>query len=316
MSSPPRSRAADVLRRLDQGSPAGSSEGSDAGLIPDRSAEPERSALLADDTFLTGDRHRRFGAGQLAGWRDRLPRSMSMIAAGVVALLVLVALVVARRPAPIEDRLPVAGEQSHAAQSDGAGAAGPTDPPTDPVAPVDGDAVGSSGPVAADVVVHVVGAVARPGVVRLAADARAVDAVEAAGGLLPDADTARVNLAALLVDGQRVVVPAHGEELPEEPAAAGPPSGATSSGASGTAGPGPSPGTASGGSALVDLNSATAEQLDTLPGVGPATASAIVGHRDENGPFGSVDELIDVRGIGEAKLEGLRDLVTVGRSRS
>jgi competence protein ComEA len=63
--------------------------------------------------------------------------------------------------------------------------------------------------------------------------------------------------------------------------------------------------------ALVDLNTATAEQLDTLPGVGPATAAAIIAHRDQHGPFTSVDQLLDVRGIGEAKLEQLRDLVAV-----
>ena len=86
--------------------------------------------------------------------------------------------------------------------------------------------------------------------------------------------------------------------------AAGVPGGA--GGGGGAVGPGSSvPG------ALVDLNTATAEQLDTLPGVGPSTAAAIIAYRDENGPFTSVDQLLDVRGIGEAKLEQLRDLVSV-----
>jgi competence protein ComEA len=100
------------------------------------------------------------------------------------------------------------------------------------------------------------------------------------------------------VDGQQVYVPKPGEEVPVA-AGAGLPGGA------GDAGGGPVPG------APVDLNTATAEQLDTLPGVGPATASAIIAHREQHGPFTSVDQLLDVRGIGEAKLEQLRDLVSV-----
>ncbi len=150
-----------------------------------------------------------------------------------------------------------------------------------------------------EVVVHVAGAVSRPGVVRLPASSRAVDAVTAAGGLRPDADADRVNLAAGLIDGQRVVVPAIGQPAPVE---AVPPPGAPS---------GPSADSGDGPSALVDLNTADAALLEELPGVGPATAAAILAHREDNGPFASVDALIDVRGIGEAKLEAVRDLVTV-----
>jgi competence protein ComEA len=152
------------------------------------------------------------------------------------------------------------------------------------------------------VVVHVAGAVASPGVVRLAATGRIVDAVAAAGGLRADADPDRVNLAAPVSDGQRIVIPVVGQPLPEEVVAA-PPPGATAPGD--VAGPGDT------SASVVDLNRATAEQLDTLPGVGPATAAAILAHREQSGPFRSVDGLIEVRGIGEAKLEALRDLVTV-----
>ena len=154
---------------------------------------------------------------------------------------------------------------------------------------------------ATEVVVHVAGAVVSPGVRRLPLGSRVVDALDAAGGALPDADLPRINLAAPLVDGQQVYVPRPGEPFP---VTAGPeaPGGTGAAGdASGQAGPG----------ALVDLNTATAEQLDTLPGVGPSTAAAIIAYRDENGPFMSVDQLIDVRGIGDAKLEQLRDLVSV-----
>jgi competence protein ComEA len=154
---------------------------------------------------------------------------------------------------------------------------------------------------ATEVVVHVAGAVVSPGVRRLPPGSRVVDALDAAGGALPDADLARINLAAPLVDGQQVYVPRPGEPLP---VTAGP-------GATGGTGPAGDASGQAGPGALIDLNTATAEQLDTLPGVGPSTAAAIIAHRDENGPFTSVDQLIDVRGIGEAKLEQLRDLVSV-----
>ena len=139
------------------------------------------------------------------------------------------------------------------------------------------------------VVVHVAGAVLRPGVQRLPPGSRVIDAVDAAGGLRPDADAGRVNLAAELVDGTQVYVPAVGEAAP---AGAG---GATSMP----------------GDGLVDINLADAAALETLPGIGPATAAAIIEHRERNGPFASVDGLLEVRGIGEAKLAQLRDLVRV-----
>jgi competence protein ComEA len=142
--------------------------------------------------------------------------------------------------------------------------------------------------VTAEVVVHVAGAVASSGVYRLPAGSRVVDAVQTAGGLAPDAAPDAVNLAALLTDGQRIYVPRVGEVAPAEP-----------SGGGSTVPSGP-----------VNLNSATADELDALPGVGPATAAAIIAHREQHGPFGSVDDLADVRGIGPAKVEALRGLVT------
>ena len=154
---------------------------------------------------------------------------------------------------------------------------------------------------AADVVVYVAGAVARSGVYDLPATARVDDAVSAAGGLAADADVDALNLAAVVRDGDRIYVPRVGQPVP---AVVGPQGGgATASGNAAAASAVPA--------GPVDLNRATAEDLDALPGVGPSTAAAIIAYRDENGPFGSVDDLLDVRGIGPAKLDAIRSLVAV-----
>lgn len=140
------------------------------------------------------------------------------------------------------------------------------------------------------VVVHVAGAVRSPGVYSLLADARVEDALDAAGGALPGADLDQLNLAAPLPDGVQIRVPLVGEVLPVTPSL-------------GLADPAEGP---------IDINRATESQLDDLPGVGPATAAAIVGWREEHGPFSSTEGLLDVPGIGPAKLAGLVDLVVVG----
>lgn len=153
-------------------------------------------------------------------------------------------------------------------------------------------------------VVHVAGAVTTPGLVRLPNGARIADAMAAAGGARPDADLDRVNLAAPLVDGSRVYVPAVGQlEVPVAGPAGGAPGAVGGSGAAGGAGSGPTP------DAPLDLNTASAEQLDALPGVGPSTAAAIVAYRAEHGRFRSVDELQEVRGIGPAKFASIAPLV-------
>ncbi len=140
--------------------------------------------------------------------------------------------------------------------------------------------------------VDVVGAVRHPGVYRLTAGSRVDDAVSAAGGMLGSADAAAVNLARVLNDGEQIVVPVKGTA-------------ATGAQAAGAAASG---GAAAGG--VVDLNTATVEQLDALPGVGPATAKKIVDDRTRNGPFRTVDDLLRVPGIGPKKLDALKDLVT------
>ncbi len=144
-------------------------------------------------------------------------------------------------------------------------------------------------------VVHVVGAVRRAGLYRLPDGSRIADAVRRAGGSTRHADLAAINLAAPLVDGVQVLVPrrvALGVAPPE----------ATIGGSSGSATPGLGP--------KPSLSSATAEELDQLPGVGPVTAQKIIDYRIEHGPFRSVDDLDAVPGIGPTRIEQLRDLVT------
>jgi competence protein ComEA len=151
-------------------------------------------------------------------------------------------------------------------------------------------------------VVDVVGAVHHAGVVSLPVSARVVDAVNAAGGALPNADLDRINLAAHLVDGMRIAVPRRG--VASDPA--GPTSDPGGGGGSGQAGGGtPTP------SAPLDLNTATETQLEALPGIGPSLAQAIVAERDREGGFHSVDDLRRVRGIGDVRFAQLRPLVTV-----
>ena len=183
--------------------------------------------------------------------------------------------------------------------SPGAGPPSVTSPAPSPVP----QGATSSAPVTT-IVVQVAGKVARPGVYHLPADARVVDLVDAAGGVIGDGDAGGVALAARLADGQRVVVPAVGEHVAVGGNGASP---SAPSGGAAAAGPAGVP-TADD---PVDLNTATLADLDRLPGVGPATAAAIVAYRDAHGPFRTVDDLGEVRGIGPARLEALRALVRV-----
>ena len=132
--------------------------------------------------------------------------------------------------------------------------------------------------------VHIIGQVVHPGLYALQDGDRGVDIVAAAGGFTPAADPAGINLARLLSDGEQIVVPAVGEVV----AAAG---GVSADG-------------------TVNISTADAAALDTLPRIGPALAERILARREKNGPFASVDDLLDVPGIGDSILDGLRDLVT------
>jgi competence protein ComEA len=145
------------------------------------------------------------------------------------------------------------------------------------------------------VIVDVAGQVRRPGVYRFQPGDRVIDAVNRAGGAKGNADLSLLNLAAPLVDGTQILVPKQG--APPPPGVV--PSGAGSSGAPGSTG------------TLVNLNTATEAELETLNGVGPVTAAAIIKYREDHGAFTSVDQLDDVSGIGPVTLEELRPFVTV-----
>ena len=142
----------------------------------------------------------------------------------------------------------------------------------------------------ASVVVHVTGAVVRPGVVELPLGSRVLDAVEACGGLLGSAEPGAVNLARTLTDSEQILVPTQEDIAKAADVSAG--QARTSDG-------------------LVDLNRASAEQLQELPGIGPSTAAKIVTDREQNGPFARPEDLQRVAGIGPKKYESLKDLVAV-----
>jgi competence protein ComEA len=151
------------------------------------------------------------------------------------------------------------------------------------------ETAGVTGLEAARVVVDVVGAVRRPGLYRLEQGSRIADAVARAGGATGKADLAQVNLAAPLADGAQVVVPTRG--------------------AAGAAGAAVGPGGTGAATGPVHLSTATLDQLDSLPGIGPVTAQKILAFRAKHGAFSSVDELDAVPGIGPSRMDQLRDLV-------
>ncbi len=204
---------------------------------------------------------------------------------------------------PIEDTIPMAASDQRPGSTPAVPTTAGRSTPDQPPGADDqfGEEVAEEPP-APVVVVHVVGAVEHPGLVTLDPMARVGDAVAAAGGPIEGAALDRLNLAAPVVDGMQVRVPTSDEpagQPPDEPLIQLPPP-VTGSPTDSTASAQP-----------VDLNVATAELLDTLPGIGPATAAAIVSWREEHGPFVVVDDLQGVPGIGPVKLANLRELVTV-----
>ncbi|MFZ6993032.1 ComEA family DNA-binding protein [Curtobacterium sp. RRHDQ66] len=221
------------------------------------------------------------------------PRA-ALVLAGVVVVVALVVILLGARGSgaggvATVTGAPVVSDRS----SDGARTPGPTSSP------------------APSVVIHVLGAVHRAGVVTLPGASRVTDALAAAGGAADDADLGRLNLARPVQDGERLYVPRVGEV--EVPQALDGSAGGGAGAASGT-GPGGSGGGGAGVAGVgdvVDLNTADQAALETLPGIGPALAGRILAWRDEHGRFASVDDLLDVSGIGDARLAELRDRVRV-----
>jgi competence protein ComEA len=213
--------------------------------------------------------------------------AIALAAIAAIAVLVTVFTLMREQPAPVMSaKLPPV---DMAATASRAPSPGPSTRPDQPV------------------VVSVVGLVHTPGLVTLAPGARIADALKAAGGSIDGADTSGLNMARQVDDGEQIVVGM--APIKGQPAVLG------SSVSPGSAAPGPSSSTprpAKGApAALINLNTATVEQLDTLPGVGPVRAAAIVAWRKANGKFTSVDQLGEVDGIGPGRLEKLRPLVRV-----
>ncbi|MEU2350044.1 helix-hairpin-helix domain-containing protein [Modestobacter sp. NPDC049651] len=249
--------------RPDPDDPQGAGDGAEAD--PDRWETP----LTGDPALPVLGRHR--APGRTARVVPGRPAAWALWAAALVAAAAVLGWTWLHRPAvePVPSRAP---EPTAAAA-----AARPTGSP-DPAAPT---GTGSA------VVVSVVGQVARPGLVTLAPGARVADALAAAGGLLPEADPAAVNAAAVVTDGQQIAVGVPGAAAPAAATPGGP-----------AAGP-------------VDLNTATVADLDALPGVGPVLAQRIVDHRTEHGRFTAIEQLDDVSGIGPALYARLAPLLRV-----
>jgi competence protein ComEA len=275
------------------------------GADPDTDSHADSGDLGPDQDAPDGDQNALLprwlpDSSQRGGWVARLradPGRTGAIGLAVVAalaVLVTIFTLVRDRPAPVMSaKLPPVEKGSTAS-------------PRSSASPSASQPAGPDGPV----VVSVVGLVHTPGLVTLAPGARIADALQAAGGPVDGADTFGLNMARPLGDGEQIVVGL--APIPGQPRALG------SSVASGSAPiPGaPTPAPVSGSvkpkaGEVLDLNTATVEQLDALPGVGPVTAAAIVAWRQANGKFTSVDQLADVDGIGPARLEKLRALVRV-----
>jgi competence protein ComEA len=235
----------------------------DEDVVPtaaDAGEEPDDDAALPDGV----GRHR--SPATAVRWSPGQPGARSLWLVGLAAALALVVWTWLDRPQVEPVPSPPAGSTAASTTT----------------------AVGEVAETSSTVVVSVVGLVVRPGLVTLPSGSRVADAIEAAGGFLPEADPASVNLAAVVTDGQQIAV--------------GVPGAASDVG-------GGAPDADPGG--LVNLNTATVAELDGLPGIGPVLAQRIVDHRTSSGPFGSVEELDDVPGIGPSIAAELAGLVTV-----
>lgn len=156
------------------------------------------------------------------------------------------------------------------------------------------------------IAVHVIGAVPRPGLYEFAEGARVQDAIDAAGGLLSSANVDSINLAALLEDGQQLNIPYKAGQDPSGQS--------SSNGDEALFLPGATEepeDTGGGDSELININTASLEELDSLPGIGPTIAQRIIDYRDENGPFSVIEDILNVSGIGPSTFDQIKDLITV-----
>ncbi len=277
--------------------------------------EPDRRVRMEDDDFWEDP--------EPAGWRSTIDRvrttpraAIALVVVGVIAAVVAAFVVLGPSRAGGAGEYPVvdfAGASSSAEPSADSARSAPS---AQPVPAVGESGAAGAGAAPAELVVAVVGLVRAPGLHRLHPGSRVADALTAARGTLGGADTASLNLAQPLRDGDQVVVgvvdPKAGVALRSSvhsgSAAAGAPApGSPAPGTSGAASAGAVG--AAGGS--VNINTASAAELDRLPGVGAATAAAIIAYREQNGPFRTVDDLGKVSGIGDAKLAKIKPMATV-----
>lgn len=232
------------------------------------------------------------------GWRDWIEdlagrRSQAWPVVALAAIAVLVGLWLWSRGAPAEIAPPAREQRVPAATEEAADAAQPT-PAAEPSGPQGGQL-----PVTEDVIlVHVAGAVRRPGLYELHTGARVAEAIDAARGPRAGADLNAINLAEPLIDGTKLDVPRSGETPAPVPSATG------ASGSYATTTDGATP-------AVIPLNTADQVALETIPGIGPVTAMAILEYRDQIGAFSTIDQLLEVSGIGPATLESIRPYVTI-----
>lgn len=235
---------------------------------------------------------------------------------GLVVALVMVGRWWFAERSATEEQVPAAGSAAATVSGQAGPATGesPAERVSEANANAEGSAPGAEATVqpapttpAAELTIHVAGAVTKPGVVRVPSGSRVMDVIEGAGGLAPDAEPAAINLARPAVDGEQIVVTKKGEAPVAAPAAPPVPGGTAASGAAGA--PGAGAGGVPGGK--VNLNTADQATLETLPGVGPVLAGRIIQWRTENGGFTRVEDLDAVSGVGEKTFARLAPLVTV-----
>ena len=151
-----------------------------------------------------------------------------------------------------------------------------------------------------EIILHIIGAVKNPGIVKIKEGSRIVDVIEAAGGITEDADVSKINLAYIVEDGQKIFIPSITDEITEE-----------TEYVTSESGDNIIVDDNKGENVMVNINKATQTELETLPGIGPAMALRIIEHREENGNFENIEEIKNVKGIGDSKFENIKNNICV-----